>query len=80
MHLTFLQPMAPGLKQIMQRFRQVMTIEGNWCDRPDDEIIDDGQPPLLAARDAAALALPDRCRLLERGEGPADQARRHPPA
>ena len=24
----------------MQRFRQVMTIEGNWSDRPDDAMID----------------------------------------
>jgi 2-oxoglutarate/2-oxoacid ferredoxin oxidoreductase subunit alpha len=40
-HLTFLQPMAPGLKAIMSRFRRVMTIEGNWCDQPDDELIDE---------------------------------------
>jgi len=40
MHLTFLQPMQPGLKPLMQRFRQVMTVEGNWSDRPDDEMVD----------------------------------------
>jgi 2-oxoglutarate/2-oxoacid ferredoxin oxidoreductase subunit alpha len=40
-HLRFLQPLAPGLKEIMRGFRQVMTIEGNWCDRPGDELIDD---------------------------------------
>ncbi len=40
LHLMFLQPMAPGLKEIMQRFKQVMTIETNWSDSPLDEIID----------------------------------------
>jgi 2-oxoglutarate ferredoxin oxidoreductase subunit alpha len=40
-HLTFLQPMAPGIRQIMSGFRQVMTIEGNWCDQPDDQLIDE---------------------------------------
>jgi 2-oxoglutarate/2-oxoacid ferredoxin oxidoreductase subunit alpha len=39
-HLTFLQPMAPGLKEIMQRFKQVITIEGNWSDDPQDQIVD----------------------------------------
>jgi 2-oxoglutarate/2-oxoacid ferredoxin oxidoreductase subunit alpha len=32
--------MAPGLKQIMQRFGRVMTVESNWSDDPNDEIID----------------------------------------
>jgi 2-oxoglutarate/2-oxoacid ferredoxin oxidoreductase subunit alpha len=41
MHLTFLQPMPPGIKEAMARFKKVMTIESNWCDRPDDEIIDE---------------------------------------
>jgi 2-oxoglutarate ferredoxin oxidoreductase subunit alpha len=41
LHLTFLQPMQPGIKEIMQRFKQVMTIEQNWCDRYEDEIIDE---------------------------------------
>jgi 2-oxoglutarate ferredoxin oxidoreductase subunit alpha len=40
LHLQFLQPMAPGLKQIMQRFGRVMTVESNWSDDPNDEIID----------------------------------------
>jgi 2-oxoglutarate ferredoxin oxidoreductase subunit alpha len=39
-HLTFLQPLAPGLKEVMAGFKQVMTIEGNWCDDPHDRIID----------------------------------------
>ena len=41
MHLHFLQPLPPGIKEIMQRFRRVMTVEGNWSDRPDDEMIDE---------------------------------------
>jgi len=40
LHLQFLQPMAPGLKEIMQRFGKVMTVESNWSDDPHDEIID----------------------------------------
>ena len=57
-HLTFLQPMAPGLKQIMSRFGKVMTIEGNWCDPPDDALIDDGN------RRYSALAMLLRSRTL----------------
>ena len=41
LHLRFLQPLAPGLREIMQRFEKVMTVEANWCDRVDDEIIDE---------------------------------------
>ena len=41
MHLQFLQPLPPGIKEIMQGFKKVMTIEGNWSDRPDDQIIDE---------------------------------------
>ena len=62
----------------MQRFKRVMTIEGNWCDRPDDQLIDEIEPALLGARDAAARALPGRRRLLERGQRPADQAEHDP--
>ena len=40
-HLRFLQPMQPGIKEIMQRFKQVMTIETNWSDSPDDKLIDE---------------------------------------
>jgi 2-oxoglutarate/2-oxoacid ferredoxin oxidoreductase subunit alpha len=39
-HLRFLQPLQPGLGEIMRRFGAVMTIEGNWCDSPDDALID----------------------------------------
>ena len=40
-NLRFLQPMQPGIKEIMQRFKKVMTIETNWSDSMDDEIIDE---------------------------------------
>jgi 2-oxoglutarate ferredoxin oxidoreductase subunit alpha len=40
LHLSFLQPMAGGLKEVMQRFRRVMTVEGNWSDDPNDALID----------------------------------------
>jgi len=58
MHLTFLQPMAPGIKQIMAGFKQVMTIEGNWCDSMDDPLIDDSN------RRYTALAMLLRARYL----------------
>ncbi len=57
-HLTFLQPMAPGIKEIMARFRKVMTIEGNWCDPPDDLLIDESN------RRYSALAMLLRSRYL----------------
>jgi len=41
LHLQFLQPLPPGIKEIMQGFRKVMTIENNWSDRPEDSIIDE---------------------------------------
>jgi 2-oxoglutarate ferredoxin oxidoreductase subunit alpha len=41
MHLTFLQPMPPGIKEVLARFTKVMTIETNWSDRLEDEIIDE---------------------------------------
>jgi 2-oxoglutarate ferredoxin oxidoreductase subunit alpha len=41
LHLQFLQPLAPGIKEIMQGFKKVMTIESNWSDRPEDKIIDE---------------------------------------
>jgi len=57
-HLTFLQPLAPGLKEAMAGFRQVMTIEGNWCDNPHDGIIDENN------RRFSALAMLLRSRYL----------------
>ncbi|NQV85025.1 MAG: 2-oxoacid:acceptor oxidoreductase subunit alpha [Rhodospirillales bacterium] len=41
LHLTFLQPMPPGIKEILQRFDRVLTVENNWSDSVDDEIIDE---------------------------------------
>jgi 2-oxoglutarate/2-oxoacid ferredoxin oxidoreductase subunit alpha len=41
LHLRFLQPLPPGIKAIMQRFDQVLTVEGAWSDRPEDELVDD---------------------------------------
>jgi 2-oxoglutarate ferredoxin oxidoreductase subunit alpha len=40
LHLRFIQPMPSGIKPILQRFERVMTIEGNWSDRLDDELVD----------------------------------------
>jgi 2-oxoglutarate ferredoxin oxidoreductase subunit alpha len=41
MHLKFLQPMAPGIKAAMHRFKHVMTVENNWCDKLGDEMVDE---------------------------------------
>ncbi|MBW2421015.1 MAG: 2-oxoacid:acceptor oxidoreductase subunit alpha [Deltaproteobacteria bacterium] len=41
LHLRFLQPMASGIKDVLQRFERVMTVENNWCDRLQDELIDE---------------------------------------
>ena len=40
MHLRFIQPMPSGIDEVMRRFKKVMTVESNWSDAPDDEIID----------------------------------------
>ena len=40
LHLRFIQPMPSGLTEILRRFKDVVAIEGNWCDRMDDELID----------------------------------------
>jgi len=41
LHLKFLQPMASGLKPIMERFKKVITVEINFSDDKKNEIIDD---------------------------------------
>ena len=41
LHLTYLQPMASGIKEIMQQFRRVMTVEINYSDDPAHEMIDE---------------------------------------
>jgi len=58
LHLNFLQPMPGGIKEILQRFRQVLTVEGNWSDRPEDPLIDDSN------RRYSALAMLLRSRYL----------------
>jgi 2-oxoglutarate ferredoxin oxidoreductase subunit alpha len=58
MHMQFLQPLPPGIKEVMQRFKKVMTIESNWSDRPEDQIIDETN------RRYSALAMLLRARYL----------------
>ncbi len=40
-HLRFLSPLEPGLKEIFARFKKVMTIEINYSDKPDAPLIND---------------------------------------
>ncbi len=40
LHLRFLQPMATGIKEVLERFEKVMTVELSWCDSYDDGVID----------------------------------------
>ncbi|MBI5275576.1 MAG: 2-oxoacid:acceptor oxidoreductase subunit alpha [Burkholderiales bacterium] len=58
MNLQFLQPMAPGIREALDSFRSVMTIEGNWSDRTDDNLIDESN------RRYSALATMLRARFL----------------
>jgi 2-oxoglutarate ferredoxin oxidoreductase subunit alpha len=58
LHLRFLQPMPGGIKEILKRFKQVMTIEASWCDNPDDALIDESN------RRFSALAMMLRARYL----------------
>jgi 2-oxoglutarate/2-oxoacid ferredoxin oxidoreductase subunit alpha len=39
LHLTFLSPLEPGLKEIFDRFRRVMTVEINYSDDSHDPYI-----------------------------------------
>ncbi len=41
LHLRFLSPLEPGLKQIFRRFQKVFTVEINYSDEPDDPFITD---------------------------------------
>ena len=52
------QDPPPGIKEAMQRFKQVMTIESNWSDSYRDDIIDEDN------RRYAALAMLLRARYL----------------
>lgn len=58
LHLTFIQPMPPGIKEILVGFRKVITIENNWCDDWNDEMIDETN------RRYSALAMLMRSRYL----------------
>ena len=58
MHLRFIQPMPSGIREILQRFKSVMTIESNWSDKPADELIDEDN------RRYSALAMMLRARFL----------------
>jgi 2-oxoglutarate ferredoxin oxidoreductase subunit alpha len=40
-HLTFLSPLQPGLKELFDGFRKVMTVEINYSDKPGDPFITD---------------------------------------
>jgi 2-oxoglutarate/2-oxoacid ferredoxin oxidoreductase subunit alpha len=41
LHLTFLSPLEPGLREIFDRFDRVMTVEINYSDEPDDPYVND---------------------------------------
>jgi 2-oxoglutarate ferredoxin oxidoreductase subunit alpha len=58
LHLRFIQPMPSGIREILHRFRKVMTVEANWSDRREDELIDEDN------RRYSALALMLRSRFL----------------
>jgi 2-oxoglutarate ferredoxin oxidoreductase subunit alpha len=58
LHLRFIQPLPSGIREILRRFKQVMTIEGNWSDSLKDELIDEDN------RRYSALAMMLRSRYL----------------
>ena len=58
LHLRFIQPMPSGIKEILKRFKRVMTVEGTWSDDPADELIDENN------RRYAPLAMLLRSRFL----------------
>ncbi len=76
LHLKFLQPMAPGIKDVLQRFDKVMTIENNWCDANDDELIDEQNRRYAALAWLLRARYSRRRRLLGRDARSAAQARR----
>ncbi len=42
LQMRFVQPMPSGIKDILRRFKKVITVEGTWADRPkEDELIDE---------------------------------------
>ena len=58
LHLRFIQPLPSGIGEILRRFKKVITIENNWSDSIDDELIDADN------RRYAALAMMLRSRYL----------------
>jgi 2-oxoglutarate ferredoxin oxidoreductase subunit alpha len=58
LHLTFIQPMPSGIREVLKRFKRVVTVESNWSDSLDDELIDEDN------RRYAALAMMLRARFL----------------
>ena len=58
MHLRFIQPMPSGIREILKRFKLVMSIEGNWSDSFGNELIDEDN------RRYSALAMMLRSRFL----------------
>jgi 2-oxoglutarate ferredoxin oxidoreductase subunit alpha len=58
MHLRFIQPLPSGIREILARFKHVMTIEGNWSDKIEEELIDEDN------RRYSALAMMLRSRFL----------------
>jgi 2-oxoglutarate/2-oxoacid ferredoxin oxidoreductase subunit alpha len=41
LHLKFIQPLPSGLKEIFQRFDKVMTVESNWNDSMESDLINE---------------------------------------
>ncbi|MEJ2319388.1 MAG: 2-oxoacid:acceptor oxidoreductase subunit alpha [Gemmatimonadales bacterium] len=41
LHLTFMSPLEPGIREIFSRFKKVMTVEINYSDDPDEPYITD---------------------------------------
>ena len=41
LHLTFLQPLHSGIKQILRQFKKVLVVEANWSDRLEDEFVNE---------------------------------------
>jgi 2-oxoglutarate ferredoxin oxidoreductase subunit alpha len=41
LHIKYLQPMASGIREILRKFRDVMTVEINYSDSLEDELIDE---------------------------------------
>ena len=64
LHLRFLSPLEPGLKEIFSRFEKVMTIEINYSDDSRCAERDAGDAAVLAASTDLAGRYLGRCRLL----------------